>query len=329
MAQACLRWGVLGPGVIAQRFAKALSGVPGAKLQAVGSRDAARAREFAAAYGAEKAYGSYEELAADASVDAVYVATPHPLHREHALLCIGQGKHVLCEKPMSINAQSERMMADAARKEGVFLMEAMWTRFLPAVRRTRELISSGRIGEPAMLTADFSFSAEPDMASRLYNPSLGGGGLLDVGIYAMAFSSMVFGPRPEKATAYARIGSTGVDEHAAMLLQYPGGRISSLTCGVHACGSGEAQIMGTRGRITLSPFWRAQAVKITDNDGRVEEASFPFFGGGFEYEIAEASDCIRRGLLESPEMPLDESIAIMETMDDIRRSWGLKYPTEE
>lgn len=328
MSGAIFNWAVLGPGGIARKFSTALSGIPGARLYAVGSRDIQRARLFATEFGAEKAYGSYEELVSDASVDAVYIATPHTQHCEQALLAIAHGKHVLCEKPLSINAKLERRMADAARDKGVFLMEAMWSRFHPAMRHVCKLLDSGRIGEPRMLTADFSFSFPPNPSHRLYSPDLAGGGLLDVGIYVMSLSSMVFGPHPEKVAAFSRMGETHVDENAALMLQYPGGRMSSLTCGVRACGTGEAQIMGTEGRITLSPFWKAESVKVTDRDGNTEETSFPFSSNGFEYEIIEAMECIRGNKTQSAIMPLNESIAIMESMDGMRREWGLEYPAE-
>lgn len=321
------KWAVMGPGLIAHEFAKAIAGVPGAVLYAVGSRDIQRAREFASAYGAEAVYGSYEELALDGDVDAFYIATPHVMHCPNAVMCLERGKPVLCEKPMSINARFERRMADAARGNNAFLMEAMWSRFLPAARHARSLIASGAIGEPRMLTADFSFSAPPDPASRLFSPALAGGGLLDVGCYVMALSSMVFGPNPTETAGFAHIGGTGVDEHAALILKYPGGRISSLTCGVHAVGSGDAHIMGTDGRITLSPFWRAESVRV-ERGNTVEDIPFPFIANGFEYEILEVMDCVRKGLIESPLMPLDESISIMETMDGVRKSWGLEYPPE-
>ena len=299
----------------------------GAALYAVGSRELSRAREFAARHGAEQAYGSYEELINDSAIDAFYIATPHMLHHQNAIACLERGKPVLVEKPMSVNARLERRMADAARSNNAFLMEAMWSRFLPAARHVRKLLASGAIGDARLLSADFSFSAPPDPASRLYDPTLAGGGLLDVGIYVMALSSMVFGPRPAEASAYSHIGSTGVDEHAAMLLKYPGGQISSLTFGVHANGSGHACIMGTEGRIELLPFWKAESVRVV-RGAEIEEIKFPFIANGFEYQIMEVMDCVRRGLIESPEMPLDESIALMETMDGARRSWGLEFPGE-
>lgn len=327
MAADAFRWAVLGPGNIAHRFAAALPAAPGAVLYAVGSRDIARAQAFAARYGAGKAYGSYEELINDSAIDAFYIATPHMQHHENAIACLERGKPVLVEKPMSVSARLERRMADAARSNNSFLMEAMWSRFLPSTRKVRELLADGAIGDARMLSADFSFSAPPDPDSRLYNPAYAGGGLMDVGIYVMALSSMVFGRHPAETAAFSNIGATGVDETAAMMLKYPGGQISSLTCGVHADGPSHASIMGTHGRIELLPFWKAECVRVV-RGGEVEEIRLPFAANGFEYQIIEVMDCIRRGLIESPEMPLDESIALMETMDGMRQSWGLEFPGE-
>jgi predicted dehydrogenase len=320
-------WAILGPGFIARRFANAIKAVPGAALFAVASRDRARAEAFAGEFGAPTAFGSYKELAENPLVDAVYVATPHTAHCENAVLCLECGKPVLCEKPLAVNALQVRRMADAAKANGAFLMEAMWTRFLPAMERVRALLASGAIGAPRILTADFSFSARPDPSSRLFDPALGGGGLLDVGVYVLSLSSMVFGPRPGETSSFARIGETGVDEHAALLLRYPGGGVSALTCGVRAEGSGEARIVGTEGRMELQPFWKAEAVRVVRGE-KAEELRFPFRANGFEYEIEEAMRCIREGLTESPSMPLSESIAIMETMDGFREQWGMKYPME-
>jgi dihydrodiol dehydrogenase / D-xylose 1-dehydrogenase (NADP) len=327
MTKETFKWAVLGPGGIAHKFAQALAGVPGASLYAVGSRDLGRAQAFAAAYGAPKAYGSYEELVADSDVDAFYISTPHIHHCENAIACLKRGKPVLVEKPMSINAQLERRMVEASRQNNAFLMEAMWSRHLPAAKRVCELLAAGAIGEPRMLTANFSFSAPLDPQSRLFSAALAGGGFLDVGIYLMALSSMVFGPHPVHTAAFSHIGSTGVDEYGALLLQYPGDKISSLTCGVHAYGSGAACIIGTQGRIELTPFYCAQSIRIVRDSG-VEELELPFLVNGFEYEIAEAMQCIRQGLTESPIMPLDESIAIMETLDEARRQSGLVFPPE-
>ncbi len=327
MADRLVKWAVLGPGIIARKFSEALSGVQGSVLHAVGSRDLARAKAFAELYGAPAAYGSYEELARDPEVDAVYVASPHTGHCEHALLCLEHGKAVLCEKPLAVNADQARRMADAARANQAFLMEAMWSRFLPASVHARKLAAEGAIGEVRMLSVDFSFTMPVNPDSRLFSPALAGGGLLDVGIYVMHLSASLFGASPEKAESFAHIGPTGVDENAALLLKYPGGQIAAMTCGVHAHGHNTASIIGTDGRIELPTFWTADTVRLIKG-GHTEELKFPMDVNGFEYEIREVADCVRKGLVESPNLPLEESIAILDTMDGFRRQWGLKYPGE-
>jgi len=327
MGHPVVRIGVLGPGHIAATFAAALAVVPGAVLQSVASRDGARAEEFAARHGARRAYAGYERLAEDPDVDLVYVATPHAFHCEHALLCLEHGKAVLVEKPFALDAAQARRMVEAARRHRVFLMEGMWSRFLPATRRAFELVAAGEIGEPRMVSADFSFGRPLDPASRLLNPALGGGGLLDVGIYPLAFTSLFFGAHPVETSSFAHLGPTGVDEHAALLLRYEGGRIASLTCGVQAVGPYEAHVLGTRGRVSLPAFAKAETVRLIRAD-RTEDFSFPFAVNGFEHEIAGVVACVASGALEHPEMTLDETVALLEIMDGMRRSWGFAYPGE-
>ncbi len=327
MQKRAFRWAVLGPGNIANTFAQALAAWPDATLAAVGSRDLGRAQAFAQQYGAPRAYGSYEKLAEDDGIDAVYIATPHPKHCEHALLCLERGKPVLVEKPFAINAAQARRMAEAARANGVFLMEAMWTRFLPAMDRVRQWVAQGRIGEPRMLQADFSFRAGADPRSRLLNPALGGGALLDVGIYVLELATMFFGAHPASVHADAHIGDTGVDEQTAITLRYADGALAALTCAVRTQGTQTATLFGTQGRIELGQFWKAQSLRLLAGDEVVEE-NHPMMVNGFEYEIREAMDCITAGQAESPRMALAESVAVLEIMDGIRASLGLRYPME-
>jgi predicted dehydrogenase len=279
-------------------------------------------------HGARRAYAGYERLAEDPEVDIVYVATPHAFHCEHALLCLEHGKSVLVEKPFALDAAQARRMVETARRNRVFLMEGMWSRFLPATRCARDLVAAGEIGEPRMVSADFSFGRPLDPASRLLNPALGGGGLLDVGIYPLAFTSLFFGPHPLETASFAHLGPTGVDEHAALLLRYEGGRIASLTCGVQAVGPYEAHVLGSSGRISLPAFAKAESVHLVRPD-RTQDFSFPFLSNGFEYEIAEVMTHWLAGDLEHPDMTLDETVALLEIMDRMRRSWGLVYPGEQ
>jgi len=317
-------WGVLGAGRIAGKFATESKLVPGTRLVAVGSRSAEKAEEFARQNGVERAYGSYAELVADPDVDAIYVATLHPQHCEHTLLALEAGKAVLCEKPFAVTGREACQMIERARERKLFLMEAMWARFNPVTVQVRQWIAEGRIGEPRMVTIDFGFRAAWNPESRLLNPALAGGALFDVGVYVLAYASMVFG-RPAQIQAVGHIGESGVDEQTAMVLKYAGGQIASLTCAVRTPSPQSARIDGTEGAIEIPAFWRAPFARLIRPKEDPVEANGDF---GFQYEIAEAVDCLRAGKIESPQMPLDETLAIAETMDEVRRQIGLRYPFE-
>lgn len=324
-----VRWGILGPGRIARKFAEGLKAVDGARLVAVGSRDAARAGAFAAEFGAARAYGSYEQLAADPEVDAVYVASPHSGHCEHTLLCLNAGKAVLCEKPLAINEREARRMVEAARARDIFLMEAMWMRFMPVHARVREWIRGGAIGDPRMARAEFGFRGPDDPESRLLNPALGGGGLLDVGIYPLSFIFMALGSEPEAVAGFADIGRTGVDEQAVAVLKFGGGRLGHLSCGVRTLTAHSARVYGSEGMIEICPpFWQSKRVVLRRSNGKEEVFESPHRANGYEYEAMEVGRCLEAGLKESPLMPLDESLALMRAMDTLREQWGLKYPME-
>ena len=239
------------------------------------------------------------------------------------------GKAVITEKPFAMNVGEAREMIDYARQNGRFLMEAMWTRYLPIIVRVRELLAQGTIGEPRMLLADFGFrvsSVQPE--HRLFNPDLGGGALLDVGIYPISLSSMIFGT-PDRITAMADIGSTGVDEQAAIILGHPGGQLASLTTAIRTNTPHEATILGTHGQIRIHPsFWKGTQATLSVSGNDPVEIDLPLTGNGYNYEAAEVARCLREGKTESDVMPLDETLSIMETMDTIRAQWGLKYPME-
>ena len=277
-------WGILGAGRIAGKFATESKLVPGTRLVAVGSRSAEKAEEFARQNGVERAYGSYAELVADPDVDAIYVATLHPQHCEHTLLALDAGKAVLCEKPFAVTGREARQMIERARERKLFLMEAMWARFNPITVQVRRWIAEGRIGEPRMVTIDFGFRAAWNPESRLLNPALAGGALLDVGVYVLAYASMVFG-RPAQIQAAAHIGESGVDEQTAMVLKYAGGQIASLTCAVRTPSPQGARIDGTEGAIEIPAFWRAPVARLIRPKEDPVEATGDF---GFQYEIAEA-----------------------------------------
>ena len=324
-----VNWGILGPGSIAHRFAAGLRDADGARLVAVGSRDADRAEAFAAEFGTAQAHGSYAALAADPAVDAIYVATPHPQHAPACRLCLEAGKHVLCEKPLAVNAAEARAVAACARDHGVLLMEGMWTRFLPAIAGLRDLLQDGEIGAPALVQCDFGFAAPVDPASRLFAPELAGGALLDIGVYCVAFASMVLG-NPDAVAASAHIGVTGVDERTALALSYPDGGVAALSCCITVRTPQVATVVGSGGSVTVaSPFWHSDRLTVRRADAPPQERHYPLTGNGFNYEAEHFMDLIRTGATESPRMPLAESIAISETLDAARRAVGVRYPFEK
>ena len=321
------KWGILGTGNIAGQFARGLAAMPDAELVAVGSRTQESAARFAAAHGAARAHGSYEALAADPEVEAVYIATPHPLHLSNSLLCIDAGKAVLCEKPFTLNAAETEQLIGAARAKGVFVMEAMWTRFFPIMTRLREIVAAGTIGEIKLLQADFGYYSDFDAASRVYDPNLGGGALLDVGVYPVSLASFLLGT-PTAVSSRAYLGQTGVDEHAAIILEHEGGALALISTAVRATTPQEAVIMGTRGHVRLSaPWWKPETLVVHTAAG--EETIYePLPHNGYPYEVAEVARCLREGLSESPVMPLDETLRVMQTLDTCRAQWGMKYPGE-
>ncbi len=322
-----IRWGILATGRIAGQFARGLADA-GSILAAVGSRRQETADAFGDQFQIPRRHASYEALAADPEVDVVYVSSPHPMHCENSLLLLEHGKAVLCEKPFTINAAEARRVIEAARRRELFLMEAMWARFIPAVARARELIAEGAIGDPRMVQADFGFRAGVNPEGRLFNLDLGGGALLDIGIYVLSLASMILGPRPEEVATTAHLGETGVDEQSGMLLRYPGGELAVLSCAVRTRTPAEARIFGTEGSMLLhGPFFKCETLTLKRGE-KEERLELPVEGNGYNYQALEVERCLRDGRMESEAMPLDESLALMELMDRIRARWGLVYPTE-
>ena len=321
------RWGIIGPGSIAHKFATGLRALDDAQIVAVGSRSQDRADAFADAYAVPNRHASYEALAEDPEVDAVYVATPHPFHKENSILCLKAGKPVLCEKPFTINQHEAREVIEVARSEGVFLMEAMWTRFLPITKQVKAWVTDGAIGEVRMLYADFGFRARLNPKGRLFDLALGGGGLLDIGIYPISYASMIFDTQPATISSQAHIGETGVDEQAAMVFGYDKGQLALISCGVRIKTPHEAKILGTDGMITVPQFWDARTATLSAGDKK-EVVTLECAGNGYECEAAEVARCVRAGKLESDLMSHDDTLANMQTLDAIREQWGLKYPME-
>jgi predicted dehydrogenase len=323
-----IRWGILGTGKIAHQFAAALRRLPDGELIAAGSRSAASAARFADELGISRRYQSYAELVSDPEVEVIYVATPHSCHAENTRLALNAGKAVLCEKPLTISAAQARAAVQLARERKLFLMEAMWTRCFPLMKKLRELLASGAIGKVRQLTADFGFRAEYQDEPRLFGPEFGGGALLDVGVYPASLASMFFGP-PTKIVGTANLGPTGVDEEAALILTHRGGEMAILHTAIRLETAQEAIITGTQGRLRIHcPWWRPVAMLLSRDRKPDERFDFPLTGNGYEYEAQEVMDCLRSGKLESTLMPIDESLCIMETLDTIRGQWGLKYPME-
>lgn len=299
-----------------------------AEVLAVGSRTQEKADAFGEVLNIPRRYGSYAHLTQDPDVDVIYVASPHPMHKADTLLCLQAGKAVLCEKPFTLNERDSQEVIDFARRHRLFVMEAMWTRFFPLMVQVREWLKEGLIGEVRMLTADFGFRAEFNPHGRLFAPELGGGALLDVGVYPIALAQMIFGA-PESITGTAHIGQTGVDEQNAMLLTYPGGRHALLSSAVHLTTQHEAILVGTEGIIRIhDPWWQPVRLTVNKPDREPQSYEFPREGNGMNYEAVHVMECLRSGSTESPIMPHSETLAIMRTMDALRAQWGIRYPGE-
>ncbi|NBD24156.1 Gfo/Idh/MocA family protein [Paenibacillus glycinis] len=320
-----IRWGILGLGGISNSFTGELVNIPGAKVCAAAARSLDKAQAFADKFGIPRAYGSYEELAQDPEIDIVYVGTLHPAHRDNVMTCLRGGKAVLCEKPFTMNADEAKEIADYARERGLFVMEAMWTRFLPPVVKAREWLADGRIGEVKLLKAEFGFDAGWNPEGRLLNKELGGGTLLDAGIYPISFASMVFGAQPSRIVSSARIGETGVDEQYSVLFEYANGAIASLHGAVRVWMNNDAWLYGTKGKIHLPEFLSAKTATLYPNDGEPETFQDDRTFRGQNFQALEAMACLRAGKTGSAVMPAEETVDIMGTMDAIRAQWGLTY----
>jgi predicted dehydrogenase len=322
-------WGIIGPGKIANKFATALTLVDGAVLGAIASRDAAKAHTFAAAHGSPNIYNNYEDLAADPSIDAVYIATPHGFHAEHATLCLKQGKAVLCEKPMALSARQVNEMIDTAKTHKAFLMEAMWTRFLPITEKIGELIAQGQIGDLKYVRADFGFLAPFDPQGRLYNMRLGGGSLLDIGIYPLFLALHLLGEPDKNITATGHLAPTGADDSCHAILEYADGR-SAVISSTLLCQTGiTAEIAGTTGMIRLPTPWYKNDQFTWNKQGEpAQTIGLEPMINGFEYQIREVMSCLSASLTESPKMSHAFSLLMARTMDTIRTQLGVKYPTE-
>ncbi len=325
MRDPIIRWGILGPGKIAGRLAEVFSLVPYASLHAAGSRDLVRSRAFTGKFFIPNAYGSYDELVNDPVVDIIYVATPHNFHYEHTLLALNGGKAVLCEKPLSLNMRQAQEMFDVAQRRNIFLMEAMWSRFFPALNKAEEIIRQGTIGDVRFMTSDFGFSAPFNPSGRVFNPALGGGSWLDVGVYPLFLTSWLLG-KPAQIAAQATLSSTGADETTSALFKYKAGAIAHLLSSVVADSPKEAVIMGTQGRVTLaSPWHKSEKTTLRLNSGVEQVYDYPHKGNGFEYQVQHVTECLLSGLKKSPLMTPELSLLIAEVSDEVRMQCGIRY----
>jgi predicted dehydrogenase len=324
-----LRWGILGTGWIASEFTQDLLAT-GMTITAVGSRTQESADAYAAKFGIGTAHGSYEALVADPNVDAIYISTPHPFHYDNAKLVLGAGKHALVEKPFTLNAAEAREVVELATEKKLVVLEAMWTRWLPHMIRVREIIAAGTLGDVRTIIADHNQDLPDDPKHRILNPDLGGGALLDLGIYPVSLAWDIFG-KPTSVTAISSASPiTGVDRQTAILLGYEGGQQAVLHTALDTLGPNTAAIIGTQGRIEIDSVWyTATSFTVYDeNDAVIEKYSHPVVSRGMQYEGMALEQIVASGAIAGEELPPSETVEIMETLDEIRRQIGLRYPAE-
>lgn len=322
-------WGVIGCGRIAHKFADDIQAISGASIHAVATRSLAKAKDFAKLYNAPHALDSYEALLETEGLDVVYIATPHVLHAENAIMCLNAKMPVLCEKPLAMNAREVSQMIAAAEANNTFLMEALWTRFMPPINKALEIIRAGEIGELNSVKADFGFAAEYKPEGRLFDPALGGGSLLDIGIYPVFLSLLLFG-QPEQIDARAIIGPTHVDNICGMLLQFPGDKLAILDSTILSDTKTEAFIYGSKGTIHIHSCWHEMTSLSLHLKGVDEAQNFEFEtkGRGYGYEAEEVMHCIANGKKQSKRMPHAFSLLLIETLDAIRHKAGIIYSVD-
>lgn len=323
------RWGIMATGGIAHTFAKAVNYVEDAKLHGVASRSLEKAKEFAREYQAEKAYGSYEELVQDKEIDIIYIATPMNCHYDNVKLCLNNGKHVLCEKAITINEKQLSELIELAKEKGLFFMEAMWMKCQPAFLKALEWAKEGKIGEVQMIKADFCNQVPFDGESRLFKKSLGGGAILDLGVYPISFATAFLGTKPKEIISNVRMGQSDVDFDCGMILRYEKA-FAILSCGFDITCQNNATVVGSEGSISFGDwFFTSTNVKLHDKNSRlIEEYSIPHECNGYEYEIREAQQCLKANKRESVLVPLNDTLDIMRIMDKCRNDWGFSYNEE-
>ena len=319
----------MGPGKIAHKFATALAGLDNAKIHAVASRSIERANLFAEKCGIQNVHGSYEEMMSNPDLDVVYISTPHSQHYENIGMCLEYGIPVLCEKPITINSHQLEPLVQLARKKKIFLMEAIMTRFLPTIETTLDLLKSDKLGKIKAIHADFGYKAEYNPESRLFNPDLGGGCLLDIGIYPVFLCLLLLGS-PDDIQAVCTKTGTGTDGSTAILFRYANGALANLYCTFEAHTETEAVIYCERGKIRINPRWSIlSSLSIYIENQHVEERSFNYKLNGYNYEAEEVMRCLNNGISESPKLSLDFSLQLISVLDEIRSRCNIKYPLFE
>ena len=325
-----LKWGILSTGTIAKKFADTLSQLPDCgTLAAVASRSQESAGQFAASYNIPRTFDNYLDLAQDPDIDVIYVATPHSLHYENAKLCLEHNKHVLCEKSFTVNLSQAAALTQLAKDKGLFLMEAFWTKFLPAYQLLAQTIAKGEIGDITHFRAQYGFAPTGARYVRKFEPNLAGGTLLDIGVYALGVSAMLLGYQPEHMYSSAIIGEYGTDTFNSIMLSYPNGITAHLITTIGTVIEPEAVLFGTKGQITLPNFSALQGFRVEKSDGTSYTVDAPFEINGFEYQIRETAACLLAKQTESSIMTHQNSLAIMKLMDEARAAWGLHFPCED
>lgn len=325
-----IRWGILGCGKIANKFASDLKLVKDAELKAVASRNSSKLESFSKEHRPALAFSTYEALVTCADVDAIYVATPHGLHYEHVMLCLRNGKAVLCEKAFALNLTQAREMVEFARRQKVFLMEAFWTKFLPQYQAVMDIIQKGRIGEVKLIQSDFGFKAPEPRAQRLFDPMLGGGSLLDIGIYPVFLAQSILG-KPTQVQAFITPYESGVDEQCAMIMKFAGGALAVLSSTFAVETPVEAVIAGTEGRIVMRNRFHNAVGTVELVIGRQAPAVVEVHreeGFGYQFEARHVNDCLRQGLTESPVMTHADTLMLMDTLDRVRKVVDVRYSVD-
>ncbi len=323
-----IKWGILGTGRMAELFTSELKHLPDAVVQAVGSRNMQKAQAFGKRFEIPQRFGSYEDLVRQSDTDIIYVATPHPFHAENTVLALKSGRHVLCEKPFAMNAGEAEIMIRTARETGYFLMDALWIRFTPLMQWLKQALDKGFLGEPGIFSGSFGYAMDFDPESRVYNPNLGGGALLDVGVYPLSTSVWLMG-KPWKTEALATLGKTNIDEKTGIIMITRDEKLSVLYTAVTHRTPWDFTVMGEKGMITVhGPWWNQNKLTFYPESGKPDMKSFPFENRGYGYMAKHVMHCILQEIPESPVIPHNETLTIMSTMDQIRKKIGLRYPAD-